>query len=47
LKAGGFAIAPKGMAHYAWFPEETVIQIHGLGPSGITYVNPADDPRKK
>jgi quercetin dioxygenase-like cupin family protein len=47
LKAGGFAIAPKGMAHYAWFPEETIIQIHGLGPSGITYVNPADDPRKK
>jgi quercetin dioxygenase-like cupin family protein len=47
LKAGSFTIAPKGMAHYAWFPEETIIQIHGLGPSGITYVNPADDPRKK
>jgi len=47
LKAGGFAKAPKGMAHFAWFPEDSVIQIHGLGPSGITYINPADDPRKQ
>jgi anti-sigma factor ChrR (cupin superfamily) len=47
LKAGGFAKAPKGMAHYAWFPDETIIQIHGLGPSAIAYVNPADDPRKQ
>jgi len=35
------------MAHFAWFPEETIIQIHGLGPAGITYINPADDPRKQ
>lgn len=47
LKAGSFAKAPKGMAHYAWFPEDSVIQIHGLGPAGITYLNPADDPRKR
>jgi hypothetical protein len=46
LKAGGFAKAPKGMAHYAWFGEPTVVQVHGVGPTGITYVNPADDPRK-
>jgi hypothetical protein len=46
IKSGGFAKAPKGMQHYAWFTEETVIQVHGMGPSGITYVNPADDPRK-
>jgi len=47
LKPGGFAKMPKGMVHYAVFPEETVIQIHGQGPQGITYVNPADDPRKQ
>jgi quercetin dioxygenase-like cupin family protein len=47
LKTGSFAIAPKGMTHYAWVPEETIIQIHGLGPAGITYVNPTDVPRKK
>ena len=46
LKAGGFLKAPRGMAHYAWFTEPTVFQVHGVGPWGITYVNPADDPRK-
>ena len=46
LKAGGFFKAPRGMAHYAWFTEPTVIQFHGVGPTGFTYVNPADDPRK-
>lgn len=47
LKAGGYSRVAKGMAHYAWFSEETVLQLHGMGPQGITYVNPADDPRKK
>ena len=47
IKAGGFAIAPKGVQHFAWASEETVIQLHGVGPGGIIYVNPADDPRKK
>ena len=46
LKAGGFASVSKGMQHYAWFTEDTVIQIHGMGPQDIQYVNPADDPRK-
>jgi hypothetical protein len=46
VKAGGFAQAAKGMAHYAWFSEPSVIQVHGVGPTGINYVNPADDPRK-
>ncbi|MBS4002935.1 MAG: cupin domain-containing protein [Afipia sp.] len=46
LKAGGFALARKGMQHYAWFTEDSIIQLHGMGPQAITYVNPADDPRK-
>jgi quercetin dioxygenase-like cupin family protein len=46
LKAGGYFKASKGMAHYASFPEPTVIQVHGVGPTGINYINPADDPRK-
>ena len=37
---------PKGMPHYAWFTEETIIQSNGVGKTGITYVNPADDLRK-
>jgi quercetin dioxygenase-like cupin family protein len=47
VKAGGYSYVAKGMTHYAFFPEETVIQLHGIGPQGITDVNPADDPRKK
>jgi len=46
LKAGGFVHMPKGMQHFAWFTEESIIQLHGMGPQGIIYVNPADDPRK-
>src|SRR5262249_333069 len=46
LKTGGFAKISKGMQHYAWFTEDSVIQLHGMGPQGLTYVNPADDPRK-
>ena len=47
IKVGGYSYVAKGMTHYAWFTEPTVLQLHGLGPQGITYVNPADDPRKK
>jgi quercetin dioxygenase-like cupin family protein len=47
VKAGGYSYVAKGMTHYAVFPEETVLQRHGTGPQGITYADPADDPRKK
>jgi len=33
--------------HFAWTDKETVLQLNGTGPWGITYVNPEDDPRKK
>jgi len=33
------------MQHYGWSTGPTVIQIHGMGPFAINYVNPADDPR--
>lgn len=46
LGPGGYFHAAKGMQHYAWFTEPSVIQIHGVGPFAIEYVNPADDPRK-
>jgi quercetin dioxygenase-like cupin family protein len=45
IQAGGFASMPAGMKHFAWATGETVIQVHGMGPFQITYVNPADDPR--
>jgi hypothetical protein len=34
------------MQHYAWFTEDTIVQLHGMGPQSIIYVNPTDDPRK-
>jgi hypothetical protein len=44
---GSFLVMPAETAHYAWTKEETIVQVHGVGPSGITYVNPADDPRRR
>ena len=45
LPAGSFGYWPAGMKHAAWSDGETVIQLHGVGPWQINYVNPADDPR--
>jgi quercetin dioxygenase-like cupin family protein len=47
LSAGSVAIIPPKMNHFGWTKEETVVQVHGVGPWGITYVDSADDPRKK
>jgi len=47
MPAGSFHEIPKGVHHYAMSKGETVIQLHGVGAWGITYVNPADDPRKR
>jgi hypothetical protein len=46
LQAGSFGYWVAGTPHFAWFEGETVLQLHGQGPWTITYVNPADDPRK-
>jgi quercetin dioxygenase-like cupin family protein len=45
LPAGSFGYWPAGMKHAAWSEGETIIQLHGIGPWQIKYVNPADDPR--
>jgi hypothetical protein len=47
LPTGSYASMPKGVRHYAWGIGETVIQVSGIGPFEIHYVNPADDPRHK
>jgi quercetin dioxygenase-like cupin family protein len=48
LPAGAFASVPPRHPHFAWAGnQETVVQVHGVGPTDITFVNPADDPRKK
>jgi quercetin dioxygenase-like cupin family protein len=48
LKAGTLHAMPPRHAHYAWTgSEEAIIQAQYVGPGGIDYINPADDPRKK
>ena len=47
LAAGDFVKMPKAMHHFAIAKGVTTIQVHGMGPFAVTYVNPNDDPRKK
>jgi anti-sigma factor ChrR (cupin superfamily) len=47
LTVGSIAIMQPKTNHFAWTKEETIVQLHGTGPWGITYVDQADDPRKK
>jgi hypothetical protein len=35
------------MHHYAMASGETIIQIHGMSPLQINYMNASDDPNKK
>ena len=48
-KPGGLDIAEKPYKPHGflWTKEEAVIQGHSIGPWGITYANPSDDPRTK
>jgi quercetin dioxygenase-like cupin family protein len=47
LGPGSVAIMPPNTPMFGYTKEDTVIQLHGIGPWGLTYLNPADDPRKK
>jgi quercetin dioxygenase-like cupin family protein len=47
LTVGTFSHMPKGTRHFAQAKGETIIQVHGVGPFEVHYVNPEDDPRKK
>lgn len=45
LSAGSFIHLPAGMPHHARADGETVVQINGVGPFDVTYIDPKDDPR--
>jgi quercetin dioxygenase-like cupin family protein len=47
MPAGSFIVIPTNSPHYFVTKDETVVQVHGIGPWGITFVNPADDPRQR
>jgi ketosteroid isomerase-like protein len=46
LSAGGYASMPAEMRHFATTKGATTIQVDGMGPFAVNYVNPADDPSK-
>ncbi|MDT0352690.1 cupin domain-containing protein [Pseudonocardia charpentierae] len=45
MPTGSIMIMPINTNHFMWTAEEATVQVHGVGPFAITYVNPADDPR--
>ena len=48
VKAGALFAQPAKHAHYVWTGKEgAIVQVQFVGPGGIDYINPADDPRKK
>ena len=48
LKPGSAFILPAGHVHRTWTgDEEAIVQATFIGPSGATFVNPEDGPRKK
>lgn len=48
LKAGASFALPANHAHYVWTGEqETILELVATGPWGLTYINPADDPRNQ
>ena len=46
LEAGAYHFLPGKMHHAAQAKGEVVLELHGMGPFDIHYLNPADDPRK-
>ncbi|MEP6802405.1 MAG: cupin domain-containing protein [Acidobacteriota bacterium] len=47
MTAGAFATMPAKMRHKAVCQGETEVQVSGMGPFKVIYVNPADDPSNK
>jgi hypothetical protein len=46
LPAGSYGVLPAEMRHFAMAKTAAVVQVHGVGPFVLNYVNPADDPSK-
>ena len=47
LRSGDFVTFSAKQPHFDVARTDVVVQIHGMGPLSITYVNPDDDPRRK
>jgi quercetin dioxygenase-like cupin family protein len=46
VPAGGFVATPPGLPHWLTIEEDAIVQVNGVGPWGIDYLDPHDDPRK-
>jgi hypothetical protein len=46
LPVGTYVLMPRHMHHFAGTKTGALVQVHGVGPFKINYVNPADDPSK-
>lgn len=48
VQPGTVIVVPQGHTHFSWTEDEgAMVQVYFTGPGGITYINPADDPRTK
>ena len=47
MPTGSFILIPNMTQHYVFAKGVTIVQAHGIGPSALNYVSPADDPRKQ
>ena len=47
VRVGDMMIMQPGTPHFALSEGETIVQVHGTGPWGLTYINAADDPRNQ
>lgn len=46
MPVGSYGMLPAEMRHYAMAKSAAIVQVHGMGPFVLNYVNPADDPSK-
>jgi quercetin dioxygenase-like cupin family protein len=42
MSVGSFILMPKEMRHFAMSEGETIVQVHGVGPFKVNWVDPAD-----
>lgn len=47
LHPGDFITVPANQHHFDAARSRSVVQIYGMGPFSLTYVNPKDDPQQK
>jgi len=47
LNAGDFAMMPAKVHHFGYAENGCIVQVSGMGPFKVNWVNPKDDPSKK